>query len=84
VLTGFAGQLEVVLRQLPRRLDRLAATGGEEHPVQIAGGVAGESLGEFDRAGRGIGPQREERQCLGLLGRGLCELLASVTDLDDE
>src|SRR3712207_8506616 len=34
VLERAAGEPEVVLGQLPRRLHGLAATGGEEHPVE--------------------------------------------------
>ena len=45
--------------------------------------VAGDPLGQLDRGGRGIGPQWEERQRLGLLGRGLGELRAAMADLDD-
>ena len=84
VLARLAGQLEVLLGQLPGALDGLAATGGEEDAVEVARRVTGDALGEFDRRWRGVGPQREEGQRLGLLGRGLGEFLAAVADLDDE
>ena len=38
VPAGLAGRLEVLLGQLPGGLHRLGAAGGEEHPVQVAGG----------------------------------------------
>ncbi len=84
VLPGLAGQLEVLLGQLPRGLDGLAAAGREEDPVQVARRVVGDALGQFDRRRRGVGPQREEGQRLGLLGGGLGELLAAVADLHHE
>ena len=37
VLVGLAGELEVLLGELPRRLDGLAAAGGEEDAVEVAG-----------------------------------------------
>jgi hypothetical protein len=39
-LHRLAGQLEVLLGRLPRGLDGLAATGGEEDAVQVAGAAA--------------------------------------------
>ena len=84
VLTGFPGQLEVVLGQLPRALDRLTAAGGEEDAVQVARRVSGDPLGQLDRRWGGVGPQREERQLLGLLGGGLGELAAAMADLHHE
>ena len=64
VLVGLAGDLEVVLGQLPGGLDGLAATGGEEDPVEVARRVVGDPLGELDGVGVGVGPQRHERQLL--------------------
>jgi len=84
VLHRLAGDLEVVLGQLPRRLDGLAATAGEEHPVEVAGRVVGDPLGQLNRIGVRVGPQREVRQLAGLLGGGLGELLAPVPELADE
>lgn len=84
VLTGFSGQLEVLLGQFPGTLDGLAAAGREEHPVQVARCVVGHPLGQLDGRRRGVRPQREERQLLGLLGRGLGKLLAAVAYLYDE
>ena len=84
VLRRLAGQLEVLLRELPRGLDGLAAAGGEEDAVEVTGGVAREALGQLDRLGVRVAPQREEGELLGLLGGRLGELLAAVADLDDE
>ena len=84
VLARLAGELEVVLGQLPGRLDRLAAAGGEEDAVEVAGGVVRHPLGQLDRAGVGVGPQRVEGQRRGLLRGGLGQLLATVADLGDE
>jgi hypothetical protein len=84
VLGRLPGELEVVLRQLPRRLHGLTAAGGEEDPVEVARRVAGDALGEVDRARVGIGPQRVERE-LGRLLRGhVGQPLAAVADLGDE
>ncbi len=84
VLGGFAGQLEVLLGQLPGGLDRLAATAGEEDPVQVARRVRRDPLGQLDRLRMRVRPEREERQLGGLLGRGLGELGAPVAELADE
>ena len=84
VLVGLAGDLEVVLGQLPRGLDGLAATGGEEDPVEVARRVAGDPLRELDRVRVGVGPQRHERQLLGLLRGGLGQLRAAVAQLAHE
>jgi len=43
-----------------------------------------EPLGELDGLRVRVGPQREERQLLGLLGRGLGQLDPPVAGLDDE
>src|SRR3954464_11272933 len=61
-----------------------AAAGGEEDPVQVAGSQVREPLGQLDRLGVRIGPQREEREVLGLLGGRLGELLTAVAGLHDE
>ena len=78
VLGGLAGELEVLLGELPGGLDRLAATGGEEDPVEVAGRAVGEPLGQLDGPRVGVGPQREEGEVLGLLRGGIGELLAPV------
>lgn len=84
VLGGLAGQLEVLLGELPGGLDRLAAAGGEEDLVQVAGRVVREALGQLDGLRVGVGPDREERQLLRLLEGGLGEFRAAVTGLDHE
>ena len=84
VLGGLAGELEVVLGELPRGLDGLAATAGEEHAVEVAGGVAGDPLGQLHGLRVGVGPQRHERELGGLLGRRLGDVGASVAELVDE
>ncbi len=85
VLTGFAGELEVLLGQFPGALHRFATTGGEEDPVQVTRCVVRQPFGQLDRRrGGGIGPQREEGQLLGLLCGGLGQFGAPVSDLDHE
>jgi hypothetical protein len=79
-----AGQLEVLLRELPRTLDGLATARGEEDSVEVAWRVIGDALGQFDRRRGGERPQREEREGLSLLGRRLGEFGAAVADLHDE
>ena len=84
VLVRLAGELEVVLRQLPGGLDGLAAARGEEDPVEVARRVGGETLGEVDGLRMGVGPQREERELLGLDARRLGQLGPAVPRLHDE
>ncbi|CUR59731.1 hypothetical protein NOCA2670019 [metagenome] len=84
VLGRLAGELEVLLRELPGRLDGLSAPGGEEDSVEVAGGVVGDSLGQLDGARVGVGPERVEGHRGGLLGGGLRELGAAVAQLVDE
>ena len=84
VLARLAGELEVLLGQLPRGLHGLAAAGGEEDAVEVTGGAGGEPLGELDRGRVRVGPDREEGELLRLGGRGLGELRAPVAGLDDE
>ena len=83
-LGRLAGQLEVLLRQLPRALDRLAAAGGEEDPVEVAGREVREALGEVDRRRVRVRPEREEGEVAGLLRRRLGQLVPPVAGLDDE
>ena len=66
VLVRLAGELEVVLGQLPGGLDGLAAAGGEEDVVEVARGVGRQPLRQVDRLRVRVGPQREERELLGL------------------
>jgi hypothetical protein len=54
VLAGLTGQLEVLLGELPGRLDSLASSGGEEDPVEVARGVVGDALRQLDGVGVGI------------------------------
>ena len=75
---------EVLAGQLPGRLDRLGATGGEEDPVEVAGREARHPVGELDGARVGVGPEREVGQRPGLLGACLGELGAAVADLGGE
>ena len=81
---GLADQLEVLAGQLPGRLDRLGAAGGEEDPVEVAGGELGEPLGQLDGLRVRVGPQREVGELGGLLGAGLGQLGAAVADLAGE
>ena len=84
MLGGLAGELEVVLGELPGRLDGLAAAAGEEHPVEVAGGVARDPLGQLHGLRVGVGPQRHEGQLGGLLGGRLGDVGAAVAELVDE
>jgi hypothetical protein len=84
VLRRLALQLPVVLRELPRGLDGLAASGGEEHPIEIAGRVVGEAVGQLDGRGMRVGPEREERELLRLLRRDLREPLPAVAGVHHE
>ena len=84
VLAGMPGQLEVLLGQLPGRLDRLRPAGGEENPVQVSWRELGQPRRQLDGLGVGVGPQREVRQ-LGHLPRArLGDLRAAVPDLAHE
>ena len=74
VALGLTDRPEVLPGQLPRRLDRLGAAGGEEDPVQVAGRELGELGGELDRRRVRVAPDREVLERLGLLARGLGEL----------
>jgi hypothetical protein len=69
------------LGELPRRLDRLRAAGGEEHTVEVARREAGDARGELDRARVSVAPVRVETELLSLLRGGLPELSAAVADV---
>jgi len=84
VFPGFTGELEILLGHLPCGLDRLGAAAGEEHPIQVARGIARQAFGELDRGRGGISPEREERQSAGLPGRDLRQLGTAMTDLHGE
>ena len=81
---GLPVSLKYCFASFQARLDGLAAAGGEEDPVEVAGGQRREPLGQLDRLGVGVGPQREERQLGRLLGGGLRELDPAVAGLHDE
>ena len=78
------GHAEVLADQLPGRLDRLGAAGGEEDAIEVARRVAGQALGQLDGAWVGVGPQGEVGQRAGLLGARLGELGAPVAQLRGE
>ena len=71
----------VCLGELPGRLDRLRAAGGEEHAVQVPGRERGDPRGQLDRARVGVAPVRVEAELLRLTGGGLPELGAAVADV---
>ena len=84
VLGGLALQLPVVLGELERGLDRLAAAGGEEDLVEVARRLVGETIGQLDRGRVRVRPQGEERQ-LGSLRRGsLGQSTSTVPCVHDE
>src|SRR6185295_20239414 len=83
-LVRVARELVVLAGELERGLDRLAAAGGEEDAVEIAGGDRREARGELDRARVRVGPRREEAELLGLVGAGLGDLVAAVADVHAE
>ena len=84
VRCGCPVEPEVLAGQLPGRLDRLGATRGEEDPVEVAGRVGGEPLGQLDRPGVRVRPQWEVGERLCLLGAGLGQLGSPVPDLRGE
>jgi hypothetical protein len=75
---------EVLHRELPGALHRLAASRGEEHAVEIARGEIGEPLGEADRRLVAEAPQREVAERAGLLRGRFGQLAAAVPDLHGE
>src|SRR6266545_2456497 len=84
VAAGLADRPEVLARQLPCALDRLAAAVGEEHAVAVSRRDRRQPLGQLDRARVRVAPQREVGQLAGLLGGGLGQLGAAVADLHHE
>ena len=83
-LQRLADQLEVLLGELPRRLDGLATAAGEEHPVEVAGCVVRDPLGQVDRGRVRVGPEREVGQLRRLPGGRLGQLAAAVPHLHGE
>ena len=84
VFHGFAHELEVLLGELPGRLDGFAASCREEDLVQISRCVVDEAFCQRDRGRVSVGPQREVPELGRLLVGGLRELHPSVSDLDHE
>ena len=84
VLHRLAGELEVLLGELPGTLDGLAPASGEEDSVEVPRRVVREALGELDGTGMRVGPDGEEGEFLRLPGGGLGEFPAPVTGLNDE
>ena len=80
-LRWLADELEILLRDLPRRLHRLAAAAREEDLVQITWRFGSKPISQLDRSWMGIGPDREERQLACLRGCGLSEFGSSVAGL---
>ena len=78
MLQRFPDLLEVLLGQLPGALHGLTTAGGEEDAVDVPRRGVGEPLGELDRGGVRVGPQREVRQLRRLVGGGLSQLAAPV------
>ena len=83
-LLALALQPVVVARHLQRRLDRLGAAVGEEDVVQVAGGEAGDALGQLDRAGMRVAPVGDEVELADLGGHRVADLLAAVAGVDAE
>ena len=79
-----AAQLPVLAGELDGGLHRVAARGGEEHAVQVAGCVLGEPGGQGDGGFVGERPDREVAERLALPGGCLGQLLAAVADLHGE
>jgi hypothetical protein len=62
VFGRFTDELPVLLGELPRGLDGLAAAGREEDSIEVAGRVTGQPLGQVDRGRMRVRPQREVGQ----------------------
>ena len=70
------------LRELPRRLDRLGAAGGEEDAVEVSGRQLSDARGELDRARMRVAPVGVEAELGGLTRGRLADLGATVADVD--
>ena len=79
-----ADGLEVLLGQLPGRLDGLGPAAGEEHPVQVAWCHGRQALGQLDGLRVRIGPEREVGELARLPRRGLGDLGPAMADLAHE
>ncbi len=79
-----AGELVVLPRELERGLDRLAATAGEEHAVEVAGRQRRHPRRQLDRARVRVGPVGVEAQLASLVGAGLGDIGAPVADVHAE
>jgi len=84
VALGLADQLEVLARQLPRRLDSLGAAGGEEDAVDVAGSPLGNLLSQFDGFRVGVAPHGEVGQLGCLFGARLDKLHPAMAELTCE
>ena len=76
--------LEILTGQLPSRLDGFGPARCEEHPIQIAGRIPGETDGQLDRAGVGVGPDREVGEAGRLRAGRIGQLDPAMADLGDE
>ena len=76
-----AARVVVGLGELPRRLDRLRAAGGEEHAVEVSRRELGDPRGQLDRARVGVAPVGVEAELLRLRAAAAPELRAAVADV---
>jgi hypothetical protein len=83
-LAVLAAELPVLPGELDGGLHGVATAGREEHPVQVAGGVFGQSAGQGHGRFVGERPDREVGERLGLVAGGLGQLTAAVPDLHRE
>src|SRR5664280_976430 len=81
---GLSGNGEELPGQLPGRLHRLGATGGEEDPVAVSGGQLCQAVGELDGHRVGVAPDGEVGELAGLAGRRFGQLGAAVAHLAGE
>jgi len=84
VLARLAAEVEVLARQLERRLHRLTAPAGEEHAVQVTGSQRRDPRRQLDRRWMRIGPVGEEPELSGLVGAGLSDVGPTVADVHAE
>ena len=84
VAAVFADRLEILAGKFPRRLDGLGPRRREEDAVEVARGQGGESAGQLDRRGVGVGPHGEVGELLRLLRHGLGDGLAAIFEIARE